>query len=173
MLGSISFRAFFRFAGFDAEKGHGAPCPFFVWKRIGQKQNALSGCTKSIVQEQNDSRTVAPKRLLQLSAAGERTRPLRPCVPLAVLRFWKHSGGMFATNIPLIQTTRHGTTCLYFVLWKIGGHGTACPYNGRKTPRQLCSVGSALWENSSETFSLLHVLFAIRPYFPLQFMHFT
>ena len=71
MLGSISFRAFFRFAGFDAEKGHGAPCPFFVWERIGQKQNALSGCTKSIVQEQNDSTTVAPKRLLQLSAAGE------------------------------------------------------------------------------------------------------
>ena len=71
MLGSISFRAFFRFAGFDAEKGHGAPCPFFVWERIGQEQNALSGCTKSIVQEQNDSRTVAPKRLIQLSAAGE------------------------------------------------------------------------------------------------------
>ena len=31
---------------------------------------------------------------------AERTRPLRPCVPLAVLRFWKHSGGMFATDIP-------------------------------------------------------------------------
>ena len=89
MLGSISFRAFFRFAGFDAEKGHGAPCPFFVWKRIGQKQNALSGCTKSIVQEQNDSRTVAPKRLIQLSAAGEvfleGTCPLSRCPQTAKL----------------------------------------------------------------------------------------
>ena len=71
MLGSIGFRAFFRFAGFDAEKGTRCAVSFFVWERIGQEQNALSGCTKSIVQEQNDSRTVAPKRLIQLSAAGE------------------------------------------------------------------------------------------------------
>ncbi len=75
MLGSISFRAFFRFAGFDAEKGHGAPCLFFVWKRIGQ--------------EQNDSTTVAPKRLIQLSAAGEvfleGTCPLSRCPQTAKL----------------------------------------------------------------------------------------
>ena len=75
MLGSISFRAFFRFAGFDAEKGHGAPCPFFVWERIGQ--------------EQNDFTTVAPKRLLQLSAAGEvfleGTCPLSRCPQTAKL----------------------------------------------------------------------------------------
>ena len=130
----------FSFCGVRCGEGTRCAVSFFVWERIGQEQNALSGCTKSIVQEQNDSRTVAPKRLIQLSAAGEvflegeqpseslsadseipapcfwrtgkvgeksdsfsraeRTRPLRPCVPLAVLRFWKHSGGMFATDIP-------------------------------------------------------------------------
>ena len=130
----------FSFCGVRCGEGTRCAVSFFVWERIGQEQNALSGCTKSIVQEQNDSRTVAPKRLLQLSAAGEvflegtcplsrcpqtakfpapcfwrtekvgeksdsfsraeRTRPLRPCVPLAVLRFWKHSGGMFSTDIP-------------------------------------------------------------------------
>lgn len=61
MLGSIGFRAFFVLRdSLDEEKGHGAPCPFLVWERIVQEQNALSGCTKSIVQERNDSTTVAP-----------------------------------------------------------------------------------------------------------------
>ncbi|WP_298695206.1 hypothetical protein, partial [uncultured Ruminococcus sp.] len=44
---------------------------------------------------------------------AERTRPLRPCVPLAVLQFWKHSGGMFPTGYSFLG---------------IGGHGTPCPY---------------------------------------------
>ena len=62
----------FSFCGVRCGERTRCAVSFFVWERIGRKQNALSGCTKSIVQEQNDSRTVAPKRLLQLSAAGGR-----------------------------------------------------------------------------------------------------
>ena len=62
----------FSFCGVRCGEGTRCAVSFFVWERIGQEQNALSGCTKSIVQEQNDSRTVAPKRLIQLSAAGGR-----------------------------------------------------------------------------------------------------
>ena len=54
---------------------------------------------------------------------AERTRPLRPCVPLAVLRFWKHSGGMFSTGYSFLG---------------IDGYGTTCPYECMpRTPRQL------------------------------------
>ena len=73
----------FSFCGVRCGERTRCAVSFFVWERIGRKQNALSGCTKSIVQEQNDSRTVAPKRLLQLSAAGEvfleGTCPLSRC----------------------------------------------------------------------------------------------
>ena len=79
----------FSFCGVRCGEGTRCAVSFFVWERIGQEQNALSGCTKSIVQEQNDSRTVAPKRLLQLSAAGEvfleGTCPLSRCPQTAKL----------------------------------------------------------------------------------------
>ena len=67
---------------------------------------------------------------------AERTRPLRPCVPLAVLRFWKHSGGMFPTGYSFLG---------------IGGHGTPCPYEYiPRTSRQLYPVKSAF---SGDSFS--------------------
>ena len=37
---------------------------------------------------------------------AERTRPFRPCVPLAVLQFWKHSGGMFSTVLLVLHNSR-------------------------------------------------------------------
>ena len=45
--------------------GHGTPCPYRMCCKIAR------AVTKTIVQKQNDFRTVCPKRLLQLSAAGE------------------------------------------------------------------------------------------------------
>ena len=42
------------------------PCPYRVRHKIART------VTKGIVQQQNNFRTVAPKRLLQLSAAGGR-----------------------------------------------------------------------------------------------------
>ena len=37
---------------------------------------------------------------------AERTRPLRPCVPFAVLQFWKRSGGTFATVLLVLHNSR-------------------------------------------------------------------
>ena len=45
--------------------GHGTPCPYRMCCKIAR------AVTKTIVQKRNDFRTVCPKRLLQLSAAGE------------------------------------------------------------------------------------------------------
>ena len=123
--------------------------------------------TKRVVRKQNSFRTVCPKRLLQLSAAGEvflegcspseslsadseipapcfwrtgkvgeksdsfsraeRTRPLRPCVPLAVSRFWKRSGGTFPTGYSFPETSGHGTPCPYRrILSLFCGRNTEC-----------------------------------------------
>ena len=123
--------------------------------------------TKRVVRKQNSFRTVCPKRLLQLSAAGEvflegeqpseslsadseipapcfwrtgkvgeksdsfsraeRTRPLRPCVPLAVSRFWKRSGGTFPTGYSFPETGGHGTPCPYGrILSLFCGRNTEC-----------------------------------------------
>ena len=69
------------------------PCSYRVRHKIART------VTKGIVQQQNNFRTVAPKRLLQLSAAGEvgeksdsfsrteRTRPLRPVSRLQFFDF--------------------------------------------------------------------------------------
>ncbi len=141
--------------------GHGTPCPYRMCCKIAR------AVTKTIVQKQNDFRTVCPKRLLQLSAAGEvflegeqpseslsadseipapcfwrtgkvgeksdsfsraeRTRPLRPCVPLAVSRFWKRSGGTFPTGYSFPETSGHGTPCPYRrILSLFCGRNTEC-----------------------------------------------
>ena len=46
-----------------------------------------------------------------------------------------------------------------FLLHAIYGHGTPCPYNGRKTLCQLCSVGSALWGNNYKIALFPHDVF--------------
>ena len=169
MLGSIGFRAFFRFAGFDAEKGHGAPCLFWfgnascrnrtLSEPLPHKAAPAERSWRGVLRGHVPSKSLSADSEIPCALAfgrtekvgeksdsfsrAERTRPLRPCVPLAVLRFWKHSGGMFPTGYSFLGIDGYGTTCLYFMLWKIDGHGTPCPYKVYRTPRQLRSVGSA------------------------------
>ena len=160
MLGSISFRAFFRFAGFDVEKGHGAPCPFFVWKRIGQ--------------EQNDFTTVAPKRLLQLSAAGEVFCTLcRACPQISY-----HKNGEKLASPERGDSPRGGEMPLSGepnssqTLCDLKLADTAQPVPTRLHLANCAQLDQPYGETVLKLFRCCTILFAICSYFPLQFMHF-
>ena len=186
MLGSIGFRAFFVLRGsLDEEKGHGAPCPFLVWERIGQ--------------EQNDSTTVTPKRLLQLSAAGEvfleGTCPLSRCPQTAKLpaplllgarRRWVRKATAFrgrseqdrsalVSRLLCCDFGNIPVECFQRVIPFSGLTDTAqpVPTMGEKHLANCAQLDQPDGFNDSVSFRFRTILFAICPYFPLQFMHFT
>ena len=126
--------------------GHGTPCPYRMCCKIAR------AVTKTIVQKRNDFRTVCPKRLLQLSAAGEvfleGTCPLSRCPQTAKFPapyFWRaekvgeksDSFSRAERTRPLRPVSRLQHCDLgnvpverfqrNFPCYKNTGHGTICP----------------------------------------------